>query len=157
MITITKEFSFEAAHMLSDHGGLCKNVHGHSYKVQVTVSSNDGELLKEGPSKGMVIDFGHLKALLQEKLFNKLDHAFIYDEESTSYQELKIVEILRQFYLKLFPLPGVPTSETMCIYFAEKISSFLPKTLTLQKVTVWETATSFATWQYEPIYEKIGE
>ena len=83
VITATKEVVFDCAHMLSGHEGLCKNLHGHTYKVQVTVgqvtSGGRDRLIPSGPSASMVIDFKHLKEALNEVIVEPFDHAFVFD------------------------------------------------------------------------------
>jgi len=74
MITVTKEFSFDCAHMLTGHEGPCKNLHGHTYKLQVEVTSYSG-VQEEGPSKGMIVDFKDLKQIVKELIVDKLDHS----------------------------------------------------------------------------------
>ena len=71
MLTATKTFTFDCAHRLPYHEGLCKNIHGHTYKVDVTV---EGGRQGRGPEDGMIIDFKRLKTICN-KLFNKYDHA----------------------------------------------------------------------------------
>jgi len=64
LIRVTKEFSFEMAHVLWNYDGPCKNVHGHSYRLFVTLSGFPVDN-QENPKNGMVIDFGDLKVLLK--------------------------------------------------------------------------------------------
>ena len=69
---VTRSFSFEAAHQLEWHSGACKNLHGHSYRLQVTVS---------GPltSDGIVIDFAELSELVQREVIDRFDHTYLND------------------------------------------------------------------------------
>jgi len=75
---IAKEFTFDSAHFLKDYHGKCENLHGHTYKMRVTV---------EGPIKknGLVMDFSEIKRIVNEKVVDKFDHANINDilEHST--------------------------------------------------------------------------
>lgn len=67
MITVTKIFTFDSAHHLPFHKGKCKNLHGHTYKLEVTVCGRPDE-------NGMLIDFGDLKKIVSEKIIEKYDH-----------------------------------------------------------------------------------
>ena len=69
---VTRRFSFEAAHQLDWHSGACKNLHGHSYRLEVTVS---------GPltSDGIVVDFADLSELVQREVIDRFDHTFLND------------------------------------------------------------------------------
>ena len=72
--SITKQFRFEAAHSLPNHDGKCKNLHGHSYLLEVTIS---GEILKEGPKEGMIMDFADLSKIVENEIINPWDHQFL--------------------------------------------------------------------------------
>lgn len=72
MISICRQFRFEAAHHLLHHEGKCKNVHGHSYLLEVEVT---GPFHVKGPSQGMILDFGDLKKLIDEHILSRIDHA----------------------------------------------------------------------------------
>jgi 6-pyruvoyltetrahydropterin/6-carboxytetrahydropterin synthase len=69
---VTRRFSFEAAHQLDWHSGACKNLHGHSYRLEVTVS---GPLTDDG----IVIDFSDLSALVQREVVDRFDHTYLND------------------------------------------------------------------------------
>ena len=73
---ITKIFTFDSSHMLDGHDGKCQNLHGHTYKLEITVS--DG-IIRGGPKDGMVMDFADLKAIVKQHITDPFDHAFIYD------------------------------------------------------------------------------
>ena len=76
IIRITKEFKFETSHALSGHDGLCKNVHGHSYKLSVTII---GKPIQEpnNPKHGMVMDFSDLKKIINKIIVEPFDHATV--------------------------------------------------------------------------------
>ena len=157
MITVSKEFVFDAAHMLAGHEGLCRNIHGHTYKVLVEVFYKDiwnEEVITSGPSEGMVVDFKHLKEALNQGLFDKLDHAFVYNSESASTIETRLVDTMKELELKTYAMPVRPTAEHMAKHFTEVIVNILQDTkefkgLSLRKVTVFETPTSFAVYHNE--------
>lgn len=150
-ITVTKEFIFDCAHMLAGHEGLCKNVHGHTYKVHVTVARDHGlaTLILKGPSKDMVVDFKDLKEILNTEIFSKFDHAFIFNMFSEDKGESGIVALLQDLDMKICGIPGRPTAEFMCGYFMHEITRLLMSYTQLRDVSVlsikvWETPTSYA-------------
>ena len=142
MIRITKEFKFEMAHALHGYDGLCKNIHGHSYKLWVTVK---GEVMKEKGHKkdGMVIDFAELKEIVKPEIIDKYDHSLVLNANSPH------ASIDLSAFEKVFYLPYQPTSENLVMDFATIIQSKMPKRVTLCKVVLSETATSFAEWNLE--------
>ena len=139
MVRITKEFKFEMAHALHGYDGLCKNIHGHSYKLFVTVK---GEIKndKGSPKDGMVLDFDILKSIVKPEIINKYDHSLVLNANSPHS------EINLSAFEKVFFLPYQPTSENLVLDFATKIKSKLPQDIELYKVVLSETATSFAEW-----------
>mgnify|MGYP006160690291 FL=1 len=142
MIRITKEFKFEMAHALHGYDGLCKNIHGHSYKLLVTVKGdikNDSGNAKDG----MVLDFDILKSIVKPEIIKKYDHSLVLNGNSSH------AEIDLSAFEKVFFLPYQPTSENLVTDFALKIKSKLPDGIELYKVILSETATSFAEWNCE--------
>jgi len=141
-IRITKEFSFETGHALYGYDGKCKNVHGHSYKLSVTVIGvpiSDRNNVKFG----MVIDFSDLKKIVKEEIVDHFDHATVFNQ-TTPHIELANELIDRGHHVILVDYQ--PTSENMVIDFAQKIKSRLPKTIELHSLKLQETDTSFAQW-----------
>ena len=139
MVRITKEFKFEMAHALHGYDGLCKNIHGHSYKLCVTVK---GEVKNDSgnPKDGMVLDFDILRSIVKPEIINKYDHSLVLNANSPHS------EIDLSAFEKVFFLPYQPTSENLVTDFALKIKSKLPQEIELYKVVLSETATSFAEW-----------
>ena len=142
MIRITKEFKFEMAHALHGYDGLCKNIHGHSYKLWVTVK---GEVRNENGhvKDGMVIDFAELKEIVKPEIIDKYDHSLVLNANSPH------ASIDLSAFEKVFYLPYQPTSENLVMDFATIIQSKIPKRITLCKVVLSETASSFAEWNLE--------
>ena len=142
MIRITKEFKFEMAHALHGYDGLCKNIHGHSYKLWVTIR---GEVRQEkGHQKdGMVMDFDVLKSIVKPAIINKYDHSLVLNAKSPH------ADIDLSAFEKVFYLPYQPTSENIVMDIANFIQSKLPNGIELYKVILSETATSFAEWNIE--------
>lgn len=146
-VNVTKEITFDCAHMLSGHESLCKNLHGHTYKVQITVS---GTLITEGSSKGMVIDFKHLKRAIQEIIVNQFDHATIISAPGYRNEaEEELLKWLQKHNMRHFIMPTRTTAENMAGYFESAIINHLTEELGLDNIDfvtarVYETPTSFA-------------
>lgn len=141
-IRITKSFTFETGHALYGYDGKCKNVHGHSYKLYVTVIGTpitDSNHVKYG----MVIDFGDLKKIVREEIVDIFDHATVFNQ-NTPHVELAKELMDRGHHVLLVNYQ--PTSENMVIDFAQKIQSRLPKNIQLHSLKLQETETSFAEW-----------
>ena len=141
-IRITKEFRFETGHALHGYDGKCKNVHGHSYKLLVTVIGtpiNDNSNVKYG----MVIDFGDLKKIVNEDIVDLFDHATVFNK-NTPHLELAKELIKRGHHVILVDYQ--PTSEMMIIDFAERIKKRLPENIKLHSLKLKETDTSYAEW-----------
>lgn len=141
-IRITKQFNFETGHALYGYDGKCKNVHGHSYKLSVTVIGTPIDN-PENVKYGMVIDFGDLKKIVKEEIVDIFDHATVFNK-NTPHIELAAELKNRGHHVILVEYQ--PTSENMVIDFAEKIKARLPKDITLHSLKLQETETSFAEW-----------
>ena len=141
-IRITKQFSFETGHALYGYDGKCKNVHGHSYKLSVTVS---GKPISDNTNVkfGMVIDFGDLKKIVKEEIVDVFDHATVFNK-NTPHIELAAELKNRGHHVILVDYQ--PTSEMMVIDFAKKIKDRLPNNIHLHSIKLQETDTSFAEW-----------
>ncbi len=140
-IRITKIFKFETAHSLTGYDGLCKNIHGHSYELQVTMAGYPIED-QNSPKLGMVMDFSDLKKIVKEVIVTPFDHALVLrsDVPETLISELK------NLYEKIILLDYQPTSELMLADFAERIKAKLPGNIKLKHLLLRETVTSYAEW-----------
>lgn len=140
-IRVTKRFHFEMAHTLYEYDGLCRNIHGHSYILEVTLI---GEPLNKPkhPKDGMVMDFGLIKELVKTQIVTRLDHAIIVNSLIPEKQQ----ELLKQTNERFLVVDFQPTSENMVIYIAEILQQHLPSGVNLFSVRLYETATSFAEW-----------
>ena len=135
-------FSFEAGHALYAYDGKCKNLHGHSYHLEVTVMGTpitDTSNVKYG----MVIDFGALKKLVKEDIVDVFDHSMIFNK-NTPHLEMANDLIARGHHVLLVEYQ--PTTENMIADFAEKIKKRLPNHIKLHSLKLQETATSYAQW-----------
>ncbi len=113
-LRITKRFSFESAHVLPHHTGKCSRLHGHSYRLDVTV---DGPLQTSGPATGMVVDFDELAQIVRRTVIDALDHR-------------SLNELIEN-----------PTSENIIAWIWRALEPVLPQ---LAELTLWETATASA-------------
>ena len=142
VIRITKEFKFETGHALYGYDGLCKNVHGHSYKLSVTLLGTpitDPDHVKYG----MVMDFSDLKKIVNETIVTPFDHATVLNVDSPHKELADTMEIRGH---KIMRVQYQPTSEMMILDFAEKIKARLPEQLKLHHLILRETETSYAEW-----------
>lgn len=141
-LSITRHEEFEVAHLLPEHEAGCGRLHGHTYKIEVTV---------QGPQTepwGMIMDFGDLKKAIKE---NVPDHKFVYCTENDKLSE-EIAQILRNHNIDHLPVNYMTTAENMVGYYAELIDSYIKnelgyKDVDVIKVRLWETSNSFATWE----------
>jgi len=140
VIRLTKEFHFELAHALEGYDGACRNIHGHSYILFVTVIGKPISS-EENPKLGMIMDFGELKRIVNNTIINRFDHSLALSQKS------KMLNTLRtENFGKIEALPFQPTCENLLPYFAELISSQLPDGVKLHHLKLNETATSYAEW-----------
>lgn len=138
-IHVTKRFAFEMSHALPAHEGLCKNIHGHSYKLHVTVSGKP-QRDPQSPADGMVMDFSQLKTIVREHILDVYDHTLVLGEQDkTRFQN--IAESTRVLYV-----PFSPTCEMLLIHFCNIIAHHLPGQVKLCNVKLEETETSCAEW-----------
>ena len=117
MLSVTKLFEFEAAHYLPDHLGLCKNLHGHSYKLEVEVSG----LMNES---GMIMDFSDLKKIINDSIIEKYDHILL-----NNYFYLPTAETMVSYFV------GIVT------VFLQST------TVTLERIRLWETSSGYCEWR----------
>lgn len=127
------------AHALFGYDGLCKNIHGHSYRLWVTII---GEVLEEENhvKNGMVLDFSLLKKIVKPEIVDKYDHSLVLNANSPH------ANIDFSAFEKVFLLPYQPTSENLVYDFVQVIKEKLPKNVDLHKVILSETANSYAEW-----------
>lgn len=130
------------AHALFGYDGKCKNIHGHSYNLDVCVI---GTPIKDenNPKFGMVIDFGDLKHIVKSEVVDIMDHATMLNVE-TKHKEL--ADFLKSKGHKLVEVNYQPSSENMVIDFAKRIQSKLPERIKLHSLKLRETGTAFAEW-----------
>ncbi|OKL38570.1 6-pyruvoyl trahydropterin synthase family protein [Pontibacter flavimaris] len=143
-IRLTRLFTFETAHALLNYDGPCRRIHGHSYKLEVTVIGTP--LVEEEHHKnGMVMDFGDLKQLVQEHIVQPFDHALVLPQGTPE----DLLERLRKYEHKLVHTPYQPTCENMLIDFQHRLQRHMPDYVQLHHLKLWETQNSFAEWYAE--------
>jgi len=140
-IRVTKEFRFEAAHALKGYDGPCRNIHGHSYELSVTVTGTP-VTDRQSTKLGMVMDFGDLKKLVKKQVVDPFDHALLLNAD-VSREE---VQKLGEPFSNVVFLPYQPTSENFLLDFAKRIRDFLPPGVVLHSLRLRETASSYAEW-----------
>lgn len=129
---IAKEFRWEMGHRLPEHFGLCKNIHGHSYKMIVEF---EGELDKNQ----MVIDYYDVEKFINP-VIEKLDHSFMVTKD-----DKKVLEFLENMKSKKVIVDFNSTAENICTYLLSEIKKFqLPSNITSIKVRVYETQFDYA-------------
>ncbi len=140
-IRVTKRFHFEMAHALYQYDGLCRNIHGHSYNLQVTLI---GEPKKQpgDPKDGMVLDFSDLKAVVKSKIVNRFDHALMVNSLFSEKQ----IDLLKQTSERIIVVDFQPTSENIVTYISEILKQHLPSGVSLFSIRLYETVTSYAEW-----------
>lgn len=148
-ITITKRFEFSYAHLLPNHSGKCKRLHGHNAVLEVTVSGEPhGAETYEGvrPSRsdeGMVIDFGDLKQIVKDVVVDKWDHRFLAKGDEWPYRLW--IEDNGTVDLSNFEIVAVRTTAENLVKLAfELIVAGLPEGVYLEEVRFYETPDSVA-------------
>ncbi len=139
MLVVTKAIRFDAAHLLTGHGGQCKNLHGHTYRVTVELGNVPPVA---GQPADMVIDFKELKDIMKAEIEQACDHAFLYDIESEV--ECDIAATLSKHGLRIYPLTGRTTSENLAKHFFDKLAT---RGLPVTAVSISETPDSCATYR----------
>lgn len=141
-IRITKQFTFETGHALYGYDGKCRNVHGHSYKLSVTVI---GQPItdKNHVKYGMVIDFTDLKAIVKEEVVDQFDHATVFNKNTP---HVELAKELEQRGHHVILVDYQPTSENLVIDYAERIKNRLPQNIQLFSLRLQETESSYAEW-----------
>lgn len=131
---LTKCFSFDMAHALTGYDGKCRNIHGHTYRLEVTIEGAP-QTDPASPKKGMVMDFSELKRMVNDTIIERFDHALVLPED-TPYST--------QLDTKLILTPWQPTTENLLIHFAALLTPMIPEGTRLYSLRLHETDTSFA-------------
>ena len=138
MYKLKTSAAFDSAHFLAGYRGKCANLHGHRWVVEVEAGA--AQLQESGEKRGMVIDFGDLKAAVRT-LANYYDHALIY--EIGSLKETTLAA-LKEENFRLIEVPYRPTAENFARAFFEQLST---EGLPVLRVTVYETPDNCASFE----------
>lgn len=136
---LTKQFSFEMAHALMGYPGKCRNIHGHSYKMEVTVTG------VPQPNTGMVIDFKLLKDIVNEAIVDQFDHHLVLSQQA----DVELIHAVQKNFERVKLLPFQPSTENLLDHFANLIQAKLPSNVQLYSVKLQETEQSWAEWRNE--------
>lgn len=140
-VRVCKRFSFDMAHALFGYDGPCKNIHGHTYHLSVSLIGTP--LADTANVKlGMVADFGDLKAIVQQAILGEFDHALVLNDQAPYSKS----EVISNEFEKVILVPYQPTCENLLLHFVEKLRGLFGKEMQLVSVRLEETPTSYAEW-----------
>lgn len=142
VIRVTKEFRFEGAHALAGYDGKCRHIHGHSYRLFVTLKGDINQV-QDHPKSGMVVDFSDLKKLVNELIVEPFDHALILRSDAALANEIM------DNYCNVIITDFQPTCENLAQHFAKLLKERLPEHLSLHSIKLYETPSSFVEWVAE--------
>lgn len=143
-IRVCKEFNFEMAHALDHHKGKCKYLHGHSYKLFVTIKGVPNTSIDKSDS-GMVLDFSELKQIVKTKIIDVYDHSLVLYENSKYLTNIKDWPNQERVYLKKYQ----PTCENLLTEFVRLIENDFNSNIELVNMKLHETVSSYAEWRIE--------
>lgn len=143
-IRITKKFSFDMAHALYGYDGPCKNIHGHTYHLSLTLIGKPIEDIKKA-KLGMVIDFGDLKDIVHKHIIQVFDHALVLNQEAPYSKS----EVISNEFEKVILVPYQPTCENLLLDFVDRLSDKFSISTPIFSIRLEETPTSFAEWFME--------
>lgn len=127
MCRVVVELSFEAAHRLLGYKGICNNLHGHSYKLLVSVSGDINEM-------GFVVDFDVLEKKLKRWISKNWDHSVILNKRDT-----KLISFLKRMNFRYFLLDSNPTAENMAVFLKRVLEKKIGKSV---QIVLYETQNS---------------
>lgn len=139
MLSLTKIFHFEMAHAIHGYPGSCKNIHGHSYELHVTVTAGTGSE-NYIPAPGFILDFKELKQMAEAAIIKTFDHKLVL---SQAYLDDNPA-ILSQENLVAWKVE--PTAENLLIFIQQRIREKLDSSVKLIALRLYETKDSYAEW-----------
>lgn len=140
MMEVTKIFSFEMAHAIFGYQGACRNIHGHSYVLHISVSSKDSTDRFLSPP-GFIIDFKQLKHLVKSHVVDRFDHSLVV---SQSYLKNN-PGLLIQDNCEIWEFE--PTAENILLFIIQILSPVMPKNISITSAKLYETKDSYVTWR----------
>lgn len=138
MYYLKTEQSFDSAHFLKDYQGKCSNLHGHRWRVTAELAGT--ELSREAQTRGMLVDFGDLKAALKE-LCDHLDHSFIFEKGSLKEST---IQALREEEFRLVEVDFRPTAENFARSFFIRLKE---RGFAVHRIEVYETPSNCAVYE----------
>lgn len=148
MLLLTKIFHFEMAHAIDGYHGVCKNIHGHSYELHVTVGTLEKEI-EFIPAPGFILDFKDLKKTVVKTVIEEFDHKLLLSRDYIA----KHPHIQTQENLVLWN--AEPTAENLLLYMRRVIKKELPVEIKLVALKLYETKDSYATWTESLLYDVL--
>ncbi|MCQ2279257.1 MAG: 6-carboxytetrahydropterin synthase [Bacteroidales bacterium] len=139
ILRLTKQFTFEMAHCLTGYDGPCQNLHGHSYRLEVTVEG-EPERDKNSAKQGMVIDFRELKNIVNEVIVSKFDHSVVLSDAVAE----EVRDALQRHFDKVWIFAFQPTTENLLMEFSRCLMDAFPKGAKLYSIRLQETENSWA-------------
>lgn len=140
MLSLTKVFHFETGHALHNYEGACKNIHGHSYELHVSITTAVTQSDQYLPAPGFIIDFKEIKKIVNRSVVDLLDHKLILSNDYLENNpELKDLENLIKWDFE-------PSAENILLFIRATLFSHLPKEIKLRKLLLFETKSSFVEW-----------
>lgn len=139
MLLLTKIFHFEMAHAIHGYQGACKNIHGHSYELHVTISGST-DYPDHVPAPGFITDFKEIRQLVNNSIITVFDHkvvlseAFLSDHPSYASQE------------NLVSWKAEPTAENILLHIKHSLGKVFPPAIKLVHLKLFETKDSYAEW-----------
>jgi 6-pyruvoyltetrahydropterin/6-carboxytetrahydropterin synthase len=143
-VRVTKVFTFDMAHALYGYEGPCKNIHGHTYRLHVTVAGKINDTPGH-PEQGLVVDFGKIKDITHRHIISQFDHALVLHKEAPYTKD----SFLPDNFEKVILLNVQPSCENLMMHFHSLLLGALPKEVELVKLKLEETPTSYAEWVVE--------
>lgn len=140
-VRVTKRFTIDMAHALFGYDGPCKNIHGHTYHLSVTLIGSPIQN-SEDVKLGMVIDFGDLKKIVKATILDQFDHALVLNEAAPYSKS----EVITSEFEKVMLVPYQPTCENLLLHFVELMKDHFSTEPSLVSIRLEETPTSYAEW-----------
>ena len=129
------------AHALVGYEGKCRRLHGHSYRLEVTVECETSALQSNGSEEGMGIDFGVIKEIVERTIVEPYDHSLLLRRTAEAEE---VVEVLSRHFEGVYAFDWQPTSENILTHFASLIAPHIPQGIRLHSLRLHETAHNCA-------------
>jgi 6-pyruvoyl-tetrahydropterin synthase len=140
-VRVSKRFSFDMAHALYGYDGPCKNIHGHTYHLTVTLQGKPS-IESTDVKLGMVIDFADLKQIVHEQILSTFDHALVLNQEAPYVKS----EVIANEFEKVITVAYQPTCENLMLHFVSLIKDKFSVDKKLVALRLEETPNSYAEW-----------